>query len=514
MIRTARRALLALLAASAMVSASAQDDTRTSVATGPEIQPRGLRIMHAAFDGADLRLEVALVDTDERPVAGRTSGIWTAAVTCRDSASGVRRTIEPVDRGGTPADRGVSAVICLDHSAAAGGLAANVASALRALGPGLADRDSVGVIAYDHDLLELLPVAPAASLRTLSDTALPAPIGLSGTYSAMMAGLGALRDQGSSDLDLIVVTATDDNASIPYDVASVVRRAREGGVRINVIRLGTSSMGYVARYMAGATGGRAVQVPADGVVEAANSIRQILMARRQHVVVRIPVPASYRSCSDLNIGLSLATPSGVFSDSMRLPNRERNYRPLHTIVATFANGTDTTLGTFRSQIAMLAEMMSEDTTLRIDLVGHVDRSFKGNAIRQGASRARRVADALIRAGIASQRIQVRSEGTSRPLYYFELLPWQQRMNGRVDVRRLTGDELPFTIVVDQVATEEHAATLVDAWETRGYQAYFDPIVTSGQPAYRIVLWGYATADQAKQVARTVRSTYKTKAIVE
>lgn len=512
MIRTGLGAIAFLLL---LGSAVAQDDTsHSSVATGPDVVPVGMRIMHAEQVGADVLLHVALLDSLNRPISGRTNGIWTAAATCRDSTSGVRATVEPGPFGGTPSDRGVAAVVVIDNSAVANGLAARVTAALRALGPGWTERDSVGVLAFDHDLVELSPIAPAPQLATLSDSALPAPFGLSGVYNALMAGLGGLRDQGAEDLDLVLIAASDDNASLAYDAAAVVRRAREGKVRITTVRLGTTSMGYVYRYMAAATGGCFVQLSADASSDAAAIVRQVVMARRAYTTIRIPDAAAGASCAERRIGLSLALRSAVLSDSTRIVSRERSYRPLHTIVTAHANGADTAITPYRSQIAMLAEIMAEDTTMRIELVGHVDKAYKGNAIKQGSARARRVAQALLELGIASERIQVRSEGASRPLYYFEMLPWQQRMNDRVEMRRLGTDELPYTIVVDQVATEEHAARLVETWETRGYQAYFDPIISKGAPAYRIVLWGYATRAQAQSVARTVRSSYKTTAVVE
>jgi hypothetical protein len=169
---------------------------------------------------------------------------------------------------------------------------------------------------------------------------------------------------------------------------------------------------------------------------------------------------------------------------------------------------------FYPSLALLAEELMENPEMKIELIGHAGRDVVNDAVPLGYERARSVADALMGWGVPPKAIQVRSEGASKPLYYFQLEEWQRRMNNRVEMRRITVDPTPYTIVVDQVASEELAEKAVSVWKDRNFKAYFEPVMTQRNPAYKIVLWGYATFDDALRVSRDISKRFKIQASVE
>ena len=503
MINALRGGLLAATLTVALANASSQIDA-TQIATGPSIDAAGIRIMHAELQDSSIRLHVAAVDRDGRVPSTSIIGTWTASVTCRDSITGVSTDVAPLPRGRDAAQYGVT-YVCVDHSAASNALAKRVVDGFRLLGFGMTDRDSVSVIAVDHSWLQLSPLVSGSALpMAITD---PGPsTGLTALYAGLMSAIESASSADATDRDVVLVTATDDNASIQHDLADVVTRARERNVRISTIRVGQSNLGYVFRYLAGATGGRAMQVQSDSAHVVAQLVRQIVMARRNYVDLTIPVPASYAQAPDLDISVSVTVPGMTLTDTVRLPLRPRQYKRQRTILAGFSDAADTSLSAYRAQLALLGESLSDDSTSVIDIIGHIEKSSL-DATNRGRRRAQRVADAIIAQGISAERITVRSEGDSKPLYAFELMPWQRRMNNRVELRRYTADPYPYDVVVAMVRTEAQAEELLTTWEGRGFKAYFDASVVEGEPLYRVMLWGYASKADAEAAAEVVRTQH-------
>ncbi|MBK6418654.1 MAG: SPOR domain-containing protein [Ignavibacteria bacterium] len=194
--------------------------------------------------------------------------------------------------------------------------------------------------------------------------------------------------------------------------------------------------------------------------------------------------------------------------------KERAYRTSPAVVATFADTTEVGLQSYYPILASMAEQLMSDSTVRIELVGHVSGDIKGNADDRAYERAEFVQGFLVAYGVKKKQIVLRSDGSRRPLYYLQLDGAQRLLNNRVEARYLVADDQPFTITVDQVATEEQAGKLADIWEQRGYKAYFEPAVINRSPVYRVKLWGYRTVAEAQKEAAGMRKWNPKSTIIE
>jgi hypothetical protein len=162
----------------------------------------------------------------------------------------------------------------------------------------------------------------------------------------------------------------------------------------------------------------------------------------------------------------------------------------------------------------MAEEMMTDSTLRIELIGHVSDDITSNADVRARERAGYVRDFLNAYGVRKQQITVRSDGSRRPLYFFQNDGTQRLMNNRVEARILAPDLYPFTITVDQVETEEMAYNEVRRWEQRSFKAFFELVVVDHAPVYRIKLWGYQTLDEARKGAASAKKLKAKSTIIE
>ncbi|HLP29324.1 MAG TPA: SPOR domain-containing protein [Candidatus Didemnitutus sp.] len=443
-------------------------------------------------------------------------GMISADVGCRGEAPQRVASTKVEEQLWTANTPGLSAVILCDNSMMSGTAAREAVRSLRDVLPSIAGQDSVAVVLFDHDLLELSPLSPltAASEKCEPDR-VPAADGLTAVYSACMSGLAMLSDQKQGRI-LIVITTSDDNASVSTTTADIVRRANEMQASIYVIRVGRSSRAYPFRYLSAATGGRLYTINEDEPASIGPIVREILYASKHVLNITIPAELAAIQCEDvwLTVRLEQDSSSPFLYDSLLLPTKERTYRTSPAVVATFADTTEVGLQSYYPILASMAEQLMSDSTVRIELVGHVSGDIKGNADDRAFERAEFVQGFLVAYGVKKKQIVLRSDGSRRPLYYLQLDGAQRLLNNRVEARFLVADDQPYTITVDQVATEEQAGKLADTWEQRGYKAYFEPAVINRSPVYRVKLWGYSTLADAQKDAAGMRKWKPKSTIIE
>ncbi|MCX6140234.1 MAG: SPOR domain-containing protein [Candidatus Kapabacteria bacterium] len=477
-----------------------------------------LRLLNArgAADGS-ITIRALLLDSAGNEFRWQsTLGAFSADVGCR-AAAPVRSSASKVDErlwtAGTPS---TSAVVLCDNSMMSGTVARDVVRSLRNILPDVSGRDSIGVVLFDHDLLELTPISPVvAATEKCNPDVVTAADGLNAVYSACMSGLAMLSDQHQGRV-LIVVTTSDDNASVSVTTADIVRRAAELQASIYVIRVGQSSRAYPYRYLSAATGGRLYTISDDDCASVGSIVREILYASKHGLEISVPANLQSASCDDIWLKLRFEqdTTSPILFDSLLLPMKTRAYRTSPAIVATFADTTEVGLQSFYPILASMAEQLMADSTIRIELIGHVSGDVKGNSDDRAFERTEFVQGFLVAYGVKKKQIVLRSEGSRRPLYYLQLDGAQRLLNNRVEARFLVADDEPYTITLDQVATEEQAGKLADVWEQRGYKAYFEAGVANRIPVYRVKLWGYRSIAEAQKEVVALKKYKPKSSIIE
>jgi len=485
--------------------------------TDTTLRPHTVRILGTQRVGDELQARVVVLDSLGNILPAATMNMsLSAVVKCRDAApTRIAATSTEDVRGGS---RGSTVILC-DNSLLAGTTARTVIASLRDILPTVPERDSVAVVAFDHDVLELSPLAPPSSAaEACAPEAVPEPDGLCASFAALRTGL-AMTAEHEGPRTVILVTSSDDNASFSTTTGDIVRRARELEATIHVVRIGTQSRAFPYRYVSSSTGGRLTTLSLDQLGDVGAVVREMIFGTSSYLNVRFPFAAvSAASCGEsawlmCNVeDLAVATPTR--SDSISIALSELTYRTSPTIIATFADTTEVGLQNFYPLLASMAEEMMTDSTLRIELIGHVSDDITSNADVRARERAGYVRDFLNAYGVRKQQMTVRSDGSRRPLYFFQNDGTQRLMNNRVEARILAPDLYPFTITVDQVETEEMAYDEVRRWEQRSFKAFFELVVVDHTPVYRIKLWGYQTLDEARKGAASAKKLKAKSAIIE
>ncbi len=485
-------------------------------ATSSATEPTAFRVLGCRSSSAGITVDAIMLDANGNALGAELlRGSWSVDVGCRGDVlkQGAQPIVEQMIW--TAASEPVNAAVFVDHSLTSNGMAPEVIRELRNVLPSVIGKDSVSVTVFDHTMLQLSGAAPVyeAAERCVADSLGDAK-GVAAVYTTMMSGIRSLADRASSTKMLVMITASNDMASLMVTSADIVRKAKEAGVTIHVIKVGTSAQGYVYRYLSSSTGGRLYQVESSQVADAAHIVRELLYAAKQHLEIFIPMRRQEQTCDDILLRLRYSDGVNELADTMMYPIRERSFRTPRAVVATFADSTERGLQDYYPILAMLAEDLMTDSTKRLQLVGHVSGDIKDDGLERGLERAGWVRDFLIGYGVKGEQIAVRSDGKRKPMYYLQLDATQRSLNNRVEAYYLLPGDLPYTIIVDNVASEEKAEASVNTWTSRGYKAYFDVAVEKRTPVYQVKLWGYATRGDALDAVAGIKKKHNINCVVE
>lgn len=486
--------------------------------TDSSVAVNTLRIVgvQRSSEGA-LTVRLILLDVNGNIVSSRnTPRSFTIGQSCRGESPSTQVISESANVSATRFSTPVSAMVLVDNSMLSQGMAVTAIAEIGKSLSTIVDRDTVSVSLYSHDVVEIVPPSAVGLAAELCVPKLVnEPDGLTATYASAFSALRVLAEQSSPRV-LILVVSSDDNASITTSTSDIVQRARASGCSIYTIRVGRNTRAYPYRYISHATGGSLYTVDEDSVVMVGAIVREILYCTTRSTTLEIPYQQTDSGCTDILLNVQyLNSDSGiVVADSVIYPFTDRSYRTSPATISVFTDTTDVGLRSFYPLLGTLAERLMEDTVLKVELTGHVSSDTRGNADERALERASFVRDFLSAYGVNPKQVSLRTEGSRKPIFYMQLNGAQKLLNNRVEARFLVPNELPFSIVVDQVLTEEQAGKSADKWEKRGYKAYFEPVLLDNAPAYRIRLWGYASKSAAQRDASALKKYRPRITIVE
>ncbi|MCX7929581.1 MAG: OmpA family protein [Chlorobi bacterium] len=315
---------------------------------------------------------------------------------------------------------------------------------------------------------------------------------------------------------LLVVSASNDHASLDVFTDDVLAEVRRRNIRVYCITVGENIEPTPLEILSTYSGGKCYRIfPGNSaylrsaVVEAIRSeqVGSILQHRMT------PQSAGHIAVGG-TITLAIATQRTKFTDSLTIPPRSAS-NPLRQIIALFEKDSIQLDTHYMPIIETLSELLKANPHEEIELIAHAYREGPPSEQRRLAlERARTVKAALIERGVERERIHLRALGDLKPLYPSAEIISEMMLNRRVELRWLSPALLPYELVVGYVTSERDALQMIELWAARGYNAYAEDVVVNGQPALRVKLWGYATRKQAIDIARQVQNRYNISVTIE
>ena len=531
-IGTLRRTLVVSLPGIVLAVCSSLPLRAQDVSTGPSPLPANLsssyylrgvsndtlaavsRVHVAGYRRTPAGLSFQVVLTDERGNARspkQAGGSWVIRSGCRgETMAALHAPIvtENTWQFDTPP---TAAYVLVDHSLMSSNLAPAVLEALSDRAAGFAGMDSIGIAIFDHELFEVSPIdAPYRAGPRCAGLPQQPPAGIPAVYRALRHAISVVGSRGSSYV--VLVTASNDMASLGASVRTLVEQARSSDVAVVVIAVGPDVRGYEYRYLTAATGGRLYRLEATDAASAVDVLREVLYSAKQHLDVFIPRDTV--ACTDelFVIGWQPDTSDVVLADTIMVPDIVPDLATNRAVVALFPDTTNQGVEDYAAILQMVAEELMADTSRVLQLVGHVSPDVRSNHDDVAEDRVAVVVDALREAGVLRQQLRVRSDGSRRPLFYLQTDGTQRLLNNRVEAYYLRDADLPYTVLVGQYDAEELALQWVETWSGRGYRAYMEPILDGRKPAYQVRLWGFSTRQAAETVAQLATKKYKATAV--
>ena len=342
------------------------------------------------------------------------------------------------------------------------------------------------------------------------------PSGLNACYKALYKTLLKNAEENSDAKKAItLITQGNDNASIIFTAADCIALANQSNTSIYVIAIGDYAESYLFQPLCDKTGGAYYSMEVNDCDKISDALTEIYASVNNYIQIDLN-PESVKELAktlSINLVIDYKSPKSILNAELLKTHMFIPPFPRYQAIATFDENSGEISAEYDETIKSLAELLILNPNNSIELVSH-KRNDESEKI--DVERAQKVWDALFANGASTfNQVKMRSAGSKNPANYFELDDWQKLYNRRVDIRWLLPDNMPFELSLESEKSEQLALKKVAQWEKRGFKSYFDRIINaSGEPTYKIKLWGYKTIAQAEEEAEKIFKKYKTKCEIE
>lgn len=469
-------------------------------------QIKAMRYIYGSYDN-DFKVRALALDEFGNVISGYGSALgadnWTYTLQCADKTDAYA-VADFSEYFGSPA---LDMMIAVENSEVADENE-SIYGAIEEFAPYLSENDKLSVVAYNQNYRELTPLVSAdKAIWEIKNSDRPETSGLSAFYKTAFLAAEDLSEGAGDEKALVMIAYNADNASILYRAEDAALLARKLGIPIYIIGVGAAIKGYELKSLTDFSGGKFYYIEKNEIDKIKYIFLEIATAQKLYYEIDGSLEKK-SSCSPIVSNVSLRKGDESFKDRIRFVIDPIPQYSQYQSVSIFDYREVFVPEEFRGLAESLAEVMKDNPSAEIELTGHAGVEGTPDAIIElSERRAMKVKELLVSYGVDPRRILVKAEGSSQPVYFLEMYPWQKYYNRRVEVRWLDPALLPFEIVAGFAESESLASEMVETWENRGYRAYYDRYLKNDLPVYRVKLWGYATALEAEAEVARLESEY-------
>lgn len=475
-----------------------------------------VRILYPKSSNQLLSLAVTPLDANGNFQSGlNTPSSWKLYATCNGKTTEYQPTV--TEQLWSQSEISLKVAVCLERSSAA---TATDDYTKRSIGDfpfSLSSNDQLSVVAFNQESSLIAPFSSKDKLNYLSERF--GSIEAKGLNSMLKATYQTLKEFDKKDRQkniLVLIASSSDNASLIYTPDDVIAKAKESGTTIYTISVGESSDSYSMKYIASQTGGRYYFLGSQAISELPDIMREIVFATRGYYYIQIPYSEQQlASCKNTTLKLVLNTPETTLEEKTVIAGNDIAVLPMYQAIAMFNFKQTLVADEYKTQIETLANVLNDNPTKVVELVGHSSNEGEDDAMKQIAlERAQSIRRMLYDMKVNPTQIRARAIGDLKPIYYFQENEWQKQYNRRVEIRWLDPSVQPYEIIAEYHYTESEAIKTTEQWEKRGFKSYYERVLVSNAPAFRVKLWGFPTEESALTEARAIEKKYALKVSVE
>ncbi len=382
----------------------------------------------------------------------------------------------------------------------------------------MAQNDRVQLVEFNHRMRNILPMKYIdENINDFSTLVQNKPTGLNSLYKSIYESLQNFPESKSNKA-IIAITHYNDNSSLIYRVADLIKKSKEKQIPIYMIAVGDALQTSYLNYICTKSGGKLYHVFNNELPDISAIINEIYFAMNNYYEIEFndtnfpfndeksPQP---NNCEDFESYFSIelnynkyTSPANIFAYDM--PDYFQ-----YQAVALFNDKIYNFDSDYNEVLDILAQTLKDNPNFNIELIGHSgnegEESFNNYLAN---SRAEAVKTYFSKQGVPLSQIVTKSMGYKKPLYYLAKYQNQENMNRRVEVRWLDPEKFPFEIVTDLYPNENEAKNACDKWTKRGYRNYFDRIIDKGELKYEVKLWGYKTKEDAIAESKKLEAKFR------
>ncbi|NLO19512.1 MAG: VWA domain-containing protein [Ignavibacteria bacterium] len=370
----------------------------------------------------------------------------------------------------------------------------------------LSSKDNLGFSMFNQSYRQIVPISEAeAANLALSNTALPEKSGLNSLLSSIRSAIYQLKGNSSDKKNVIVISSSSDDCSFNVDINELVQLARRNEVSIYSIGLGNEIDGYGLRFLSSATGGRHYILEEQELSLIKDALSEILFSQRTYYQFEMPLSFHIDKCTEIKAKIDFSLNSTKISDETSIFLKEDlKYYP-RFIIALYDQNKFNIESEYKQNAINIADYLLLNNSTKIEIIGHSSDDEDDQEI--ASLRAAKLMEELLSLGANAEQIKVKSEKTTKPIYFEPSDKFQEKYNRRVEVKILDPKQLPYQISAERTEIESEAALLTNIWEKMGYRSYFERVIIKNNPEYQVKIWGYPTFEQAAAEADKINKLF-------
>lgn len=487
------------------------------VSTGPN----ELRIVRKKYSPDTKKAEVytLLMDNLGNFISGyakkKDSVTWNATNTCGQvSANYSNLKFDELSRNKDGSN--VDFAVIIDNSGFAQDV--NIKEPLKNFIKGMNIEDKVLISVFNQNYLNIFKLMdPQAAVLGFDDMfEIGKPSGFSASNNAMIHAIQGLNLGKNRHRALVLITYTNDNASVKNKISDVIRTANLSNVEIFVIGIGDIIDAAPYRYLCSATGGKFYILLNDEIEKFKDVLAEILFAYRNCYKIEIPLQTFEHNCTVKNTKLSFSDNKINLSAMVYYPSNfkepENNVIP----IAGFDTLSAEIPGIYYENLSRIANYLKKHPGSKFSLIGY---SFlegnKESAEHFAQMRAQKVKDYLVAKGVNGDDLVLKTKTDNIPLFTFPYNKWLSRLNRRVELTKyIPVVEQNYELIAAFAPSEVESQKIIQKWEQRGYKAYYIRTLTDKGLAYKVVLWGFKSKSEAEITIKKAKSKYKEYLIID
>ncbi|MCX6155197.1 MAG: OmpA family protein [Candidatus Kapabacteria bacterium] len=344
---------------------------------------------------------------------------------------------------------------------------------------------------------------------------IPPASGLCGLWkSAFLSIYEMSRSSKKEPGACIIVAFSAENSSIVYKAEDVVEISKKSGIPVYIIGVGSAINTNELRQVASASGGRFYHLFNENLKDIEGIVTEIIYSQNFYYEIESQIDSDL-ICELNKLELGFESESKIIKDYYLFAKNLHLFYSPHQAIASFSANSSNIDHDYFDNIKLLSQILQDNPDLTLEVIGHssIEGSSEEN-IEIASLRSGSIFNMLIQYGVKPEQIKVRSEGANSPIYFFRNIPWQEFYNRRAEIRWLEAKSFPFEIIAEQAPSEDLAQKIVEKWEKRGANAYYERFGFDETMSYRVKLWGYKSATEADKSAKMLAKKFKANLKVE